>query len=720
MKKYIVIPFLLWIMLNCASLVSAQEIFIHSHNDYRQRVPFFQAYSQQLSSIEADVFITAKDQLVVCHDREEVPWAPTFSDAYVKPLVSLFEINNGKAWRNSDKTIQLLIDLKTPVDSTLQKVISELEKYPEVFDPKVNPYAVRVVISGNRPDPSDFHTYSSIISFDGNHTNYTPRQLEKISLISFNLRNYTQWKGEGPVPTDELKKIEEVIETVHRLGKPIRFWGTPDGVPAWKMFHALGVDYINTDNPEACAAYFNSCGRIKLRFNDQGKFKIAQFTDLHWSHKSANCTKTIATIRSVLETEKPDIAMLTGDIVTNTPAKEAWLTIARIFEETETPFAVMMGNHDAEAGISKEEIFDLMEDLPYYVGEKGPDGVYGYGNFVLPVAGRDAGTSALLYCFDSNDYPPGNKYGHYDWIHYDQIDWYRNQSKKYTSDNNNIPLPALAFFHIPLPEYKNMTERNTIVGNKEEGVASPVINTGMFASMVEMKDVMGVFVGHDHNNDYIGMEYDIALAFGRVTGTDAYGKFERGARIIELHEDKFRFDTWIRTPKGIEFAYYFPSGISSEDEKGLEYMPSRNVMTQKNGVLYSYYEGKFKSINQLTAERKKSEGQMKNFIIKDAPLQDGFGYEFRSLINIPQTGIYRFYTYSDDGSQLLIDGRLVVDNDGSHNARRVDGKIGLEAGFHEIKVLYFEDYMGQVLEVGFSGKDIRETTIPDHLLFIPD
>lgn len=52
---------------------------------------------------------------------------------------------------------------------------------------------------------------------------------------------------------------------------------------------------------------------------------------------------------------------------------------------------------------------------------------------------------------------------------------------------------------------------------------------------------MGVFVGHDHDNDFIGIDKGIALGYGRVTGADAYGELTRGARIIELYEDQFKF-----------------------------------------------------------------------------------------------------------------------------------------------------------------------------------
>ena len=89
-------------------------------------------------------------------------------------------------------------------------------------------------------------------------------------------------------------------------------------------------------------------------------------------------------------------------------------------------------------------------------------------------------------------------------------------------------------------------------------------------------------------------------------------------------------------------------------------------------------------------------------------------------MRIPQKGVYRFYTYSDDGSVLYIDGHKVVDNDGGHSVGRAEGKIALDAGFHEVRVLYFEDYMGQALEVGFCSKDIYETALPDEMLYLPE
>lgn len=452
----------------------------------------------------------------------------------------------------------------------------------------------------------------------------------------------------------------------------------------------------------------------------EGKLKIVQLTDIHWDPQSKNCAQTAQTIEAVLALEKPDIAMLTGDVVTEKPGPEGWKAIIALLEKAQVPFTVMMGNHDAEV-MPKQEIYDLLAQSPYFIGEKGPETIHGCGNYVVPVYGADHKTTkALLYCIDSNDYPESKDYGTYDWIHFDQIAWYRQTSARFTKENGGNPLPALAFFHIALPEYDAIPNNGTMLGEKNEGSGASKINSGLFASFIEMGDVMGAFVGHDHDNDFIGTHYQIALAYGRVTGTDAYGDLERGMRVIELKENERSFDTWVRTPSKKGDIFYYPSGLTSLDEEQMSYLPATTTKAGKPGVAYTYYEGKFKSTADVLKAKPVKEGTFRNFSIKEAAADDHFGYQFRSQINIPEKGVYKFHIYSDDGARLFIDGQEVIDNDGSHSAGEATGKVALEKGFHEICVIYFEDYMGQALEIGITGKNLPKQVLPDEMLFLPE
>lgn len=459
----------------------------------------------------------------------------------------------------------------------------------------------------------------------------------------------------------------------------------------------------------------------RLSFLD-GKFTIVQFTDLHWDPRSSGCDTTAATIRGVLDMEHPDLAVLSGDIVTGDPALRGWNQVISLFEESHTPFVVTMGNHDGEYS-SKDTIFDTLLRSPYYAGSKGPSTLSGCGNCVLPLFSSSGGEKpvAALYCIDSNDYQPNSLYGAYDWIHFNQIDWFRQQRDSLIQVNGGHSLPSLLFMHIPLKEYESLDMVNATFGNSLEGcVSSADVNSGMFASLVETPDVMGVFAGHDHDNDYIGMNGSIALGYGRVTGADAYGSLTRGARIISLTEGAFRFDTWITTPEGREPAYYYPSGLNEYEELSSTYLPALNQKPLKHGVAYSYHEGNFRQVADIDKVPLKKKGIMNNLSILDAPVSDHFAYKFHTLLNIAERGVYRFYMYSDDGAVLYIDGHLVIDNDGGHSKHRAEGKVALEAGLHDVRVLYFEDYMGETLEVGYSGRNLLERPLPDECLFLPD
>ncbi|HTN69450.1 MAG TPA: PA14 domain-containing protein [Dysgonamonadaceae bacterium] len=455
---------------------------------------------------------------------------------------------------------------------------------------------------------------------------------------------------------------------------------------------------------------------LSLSFNDNKTFKIAQFTDIHWKNENKEeCAKTEALIRHVLATEQPDLAVLTGDIV-NHPAEDGWKSVMSFFTDAGVKFAVTMGNHDHESDWSNSQIFDYLETLPGFVGEKGPEDISGVGNYIISLnSAKTDSTAALLYFFDSNAYCEDKSLSDYDWIKHDQIVWYREQSQQYTSMNGNEPYPALAFFHIPLPEYSEVLGQATTLGESDERICSPYINTGMFASMIEMKDVMGTFVGHDHNNNYIGIYGGIALAYGQSSGYGGYGEM-KGSRIIELHEGKHEFNTWVRTEEGISLEYNFPFGYSFTTDNEV-YLPAKKVENAEKGIQYNYYEGDFVSVSELSSAKVIKSGIVDDFTLEVADSKTHFGLEFNGLIKIPLSAKYRFFAFSDDGSQLYINDELVVDNDGKHGALKQDALIALEEGYHDFKVLYFQHTGGSKLEIRYSSLDFMETLLPESILF---
>ncbi|MCP9763000.1 phosphatidylinositol-specific phospholipase C/glycerophosphodiester phosphodiesterase family protein [Lacihabitans soyangensis] len=236
--------FLLIIGLNS---VFAQKI--HSHNDYVQPRPFWEAYESGANSIEADVFLV-DGKLYVAHEKNEINPERTLEKLYLEPLNKV-----NKARKRQE--LQILIDLKTSAEPSLQAVSEAIAKYPKLARAHSKKKYIKFVISGNRPPISEYTKYPSYIFFD----HQSLKDLEKgdkskIALVSFSIGSYSKWKGDKPMTDEEKLKLKTIIDSVHTYGYPIRFWATPDTPLAWQTLFDLSVDFINTDQPKASRFFF--------------------------------------------------------------------------------------------------------------------------------------------------------------------------------------------------------------------------------------------------------------------------------------------------------------------------------------------------------------------------------------------------------------------------------------------------------------------------------
>ncbi len=456
-----------------------------------------------------------------------------------------------------------------------------------------------------------------------------------------------------------------------------------------------------------------------LQFNEDQKFKIVQFTDLHWDQKSKNCDRTLENLKNVISIEKPDLVVFTGDVVTCQEVRNSWSKIAEPIIDAKIHWTYVNGNHDHEFELKRPEVIQYLQSFPYFLGKNGDKKVSGEGNYTLEIkSSKGNELSSILYFFDSNSYPDNYIYGKYDRIKMDQIQWYYNKSQMYQKEAGKI-IPALAFFHIPLPEYSVLMKKDKYsIGEQNESPSPSDINSGLFNVFLESEDVMGIFVGHDHENDFIGSLYGVSLGYGRVSGVDAVGEsLSIGARVIQLQESKSKFVTWIRSGNKQYNNYHHPNN-ELYPNNNTKYLPSSKLDLTKNGVSFNYYEGDFKSVKDLdTTQIIKSEF-MDRFNLKPATREDHFGLEFMSWLKVPETQIYKFIILSDDGSVLSIDGEEIVNNDGSHSLKDESRIIGLEKGFHKFELLYFEDYAGDSLELMIHSLTINKQKLPSNMLFI--
>ncbi len=148
-------------------------------------------------------------------------------------------------------------------------------------------------------------------------------------------------------------------------------------------------------------------------------------------------------------------------------------------------------------------------------------------------------------------------------------------------------------------------------------------------------------------------------------------------------------------------------------EKQIPLDPRADKKGEK-GLKFELFE--LKEIISSLAEMKNLEplktGVVESFVFpySDESLPQRFGVKYSGYIEIPEEDVYTFSVNSDDGTQLFIDKRLVVDNDGKHGPMEKRGQIALKKGLHEIELFYFQVGGSKTLQVfkQQNGKEKEE------------
>lgn len=258
--KYVIVRFTCFIfLLVFAFAVAAQPAYpsvanAHSHNDYEQELPFWQALRAGFGSVEADIFLD-NDALIVAHDRKQVAKGLTLDSLYLRPLAACITRNKGFVYADTNRWLQLMIDIKTEAVPTLRKLVDIINGYPSLQQCRT----LRIVISGNRPDPGSFGQWPAWVRFDAVfQKEYNAAELERIEMFSDNFARYSAWAGDGDVPPNDRQAIISLVEKAHLFKKKIRFWNAPDNWNAWTFFSSIGVDYINTDHINELSSFLVS------------------------------------------------------------------------------------------------------------------------------------------------------------------------------------------------------------------------------------------------------------------------------------------------------------------------------------------------------------------------------------------------------------------------------------------------------------------------------
>lgn len=300
-----------------------------------------------------------------------------------------------------------------------------------------------------------------------------------------------------------------------------------------------------------------------LKFNSDGKFKIMLFADLH-EDGTADEVQGIM-MREALDRYRPNLVIYLGDNTTADYYSEQYKAIEKItapVRERNIPYAMVFGNHDGECDTSKEELLKIYQEFDCLTYDAEPS-IYGCGNCNIPVMSSDAQKTVFnLWLIDSGSVNTDEGASGYDYVHKDQLEWYKKTAEKLKEENGGKLVPAFDFQHIVIPEimdklhvelpfslgsasrqrlgksYSLLPVFTRLNGYWLEECCPPDVYDGQLDAWKETGDVIAEFHGHDHNNSYNVNIDGIDIVNVPSVGGGSYSKdVSRGAGLITLYEN---------------------------------------------------------------------------------------------------------------------------------------------------------------------------------------
>ncbi|MGB7345542.1 MAG: trypsin-like peptidase domain-containing protein [Pirellulaceae bacterium] len=140
-----------------------------------------------------------------------------------------------------------------------------------------------------------------------------------------------------------------------------------------------------------------------------------------------------------------------------------------------------------------------------------------------------------------------------------------------------------------------------------------------------------------------------------------------------------------------------------------ERQPSVECKSPQPGLLCQYASYDPRIPAPIDDKDRPSDPPMTISVVKARPEgvkpEDHYELSIHGLLKIEQPGRYRLGLTSDDGSRLYMHDHLVLDNNGNHAPLLRTGWVDLDAGFHPLRIEYYEDQGEQVLEFQMAKDD---------------
>lgn len=179
----------------------------------------------------------------------------------------------------------------------------------------------------------------------------------------------------------------------------------------------------------------------------------------------------------------------------------------------------------------------------------------------------------------------------------------------------------------------------------------------------------------------------------------------------------------ITKPVTIKAISYFANIIPGNcDSLVINYVPKLDAENELpeliNGMSYYYYEGGWDLLPDFETLSPIASGKTFDAKMNERKRDEDFAMRYTGYIDIPTDNVYTFYLTSDDGSRLLIGDKVIVDNDGLHDATlEKNGKVFLKQGKHRFELLFFQKGGGYGIGVQYESPAIPKQIIPSISIF---
>jgi glycerophosphoryl diester phosphodiesterase len=224
----------------------------HSHNDYIQMKPLWEALSYGFSSIEIDVYTAGDGTLHVSHIPFALLQKPTLEKLYLQPLKEWIDKNGGRVFPDTDVTLTLMIDLKGNGSLTypiLKNTLAPYREYITIYQQGklVQKGPLRLMLSGNRPMNLLSADEEQFFCIDGSLGAEYSESKVNVGRESAPFGAYFNKKTSGKLSEKEITKLKDLVKKTTPKGHEIRFWAAGNNIKRWQALKDAGVTTINAD-----------------------------------------------------------------------------------------------------------------------------------------------------------------------------------------------------------------------------------------------------------------------------------------------------------------------------------------------------------------------------------------------------------------------------------------------------------------------------------------